>query len=63
MSEPWIYGGHCQGCGEIVEAVLGDYPEEIGEMAMRGLIVIRRTEPVTGAECHCPAMSEKGEGR
>ena len=57
--EPWIYAGHCQGCGEIVEAVLGPYPEEIGDMAMRGLIVIRRLEPVTGSSCHCQEV-ERG---
>ena len=53
--EAWIYVGHCQGCGEIVEAVLGDYPDEIAQMAKDGLIVIRRAEPLTaGRQCFCP---------
>lgn len=57
-SEPWIYAGICQGCGEIVEAVLGNYAEEIGQMAMDGLIVIRRKEPVAGSRCNCLAVDD-----
>lgn len=51
----WVYAGLCQGCGEVVEAVLGEWPNEIGQMAMEGLIVVRQEGPISaGKGCFCP---------